>query len=76
MKRFEIRDIRMITGKKKGDSVQFDVLKAAQLKLLLDHHRGDFVDIGLAINKELLYALAIFKIKVPDYGGYAFIVRV
>ena len=62
----------MITGKKKGDSVQFDVLKSAQLKLLLDHYRGDFIDIGLAINSELLYALAIFKIKVPDYSGDAF----
>ena len=72
MKRFEIRDIKMITGKKKGNSVTFDVLKAARLKAMLDHHRGDFIDMGLAMYKELQYACAQFEVKLPDFEGDAF----
>ena len=68
-RRFEVRDIKLTTGSKKGDSVTFELGKAFQVKLYLDRSRGDFIDLALAIHAELEYTLTIFQVKIPEFKG-------
>lgn len=67
----EIRDIRMVADKK-GSTITFDIIKAAQLKAMLDPYRRFILDIGLAIYDELKYACVHLGVELPNFDGDAF----